>query len=359
MSFEQQVVDFYKKKRQGGKYVDMVKMYCGTLVSGGTEKVELFVFFIEACKKANISQEQPENWHKLKQETWGKDPRFINSAPVKTMKAIEDQMRQACIVLGIPKGTVLSWGAFVQAFSNQIELISKYNWTMTPEAQSFHYSRAFYMVNTAEDNYAYIVNRMKACKKVYNAVVAKVNLDSYEAGNIDRARELTNKMKEAFPDIVGKGTQDFLDRMRSEQLSITDGTPFINAVAAAYPVRITMFFQSRDLRQNGFNPTMKKHVIHLFHMVVPGMKGKLNLKDNLAKAMQEYYKQYAIIRFCAATMRRVLSGDTRQSGPKKDYSAWTVDMGEDEALDWDKSDAGTKKFLKFFGTPNDNSKPNK
>jgi len=336
MSLADQVLAIYKQNRSGGQYVRAASAtFRG--ISGDN-----FKFLIENAKKGNISIEQPENWKALAKKTWETDVQFKDSAPVKAMKSFEEKMKKVCEDHKMLKTGFVAWGAFVQAFQNDIRDLVVFNWTVVPDATPFHYSRAFYMVNTSAENYVYLTARMSACIRVYRALLKDgAPFEKYKPGDAESAKEFTNWCKTKYPKLVGVATPEFLDELRKKPISsLIDEGDFAETCAGAYIVKCTMLLQSQDLRITGIKPSHTRACARAFLQVVPDHKGKVDIKESTGAPMKTYYEKLKHIRLATATMRRVLSGDNRQTGPKKDYSAFSFDVAEaEEKLDWTIKDA--------------------
>jgi hypothetical protein len=345
------LIKVYDDKKAGGQYVTAAKQYFIKCTP------KQFIKLVEYCKKAQLTKKQGAKWKQLKTTTWGVETNnpFANSAPTKTMNKIESEISAILTHCEVPEGVIISWGAFVQAFDADIVQLTRYNWALYPRATSFHYSRAFFMAMPIRRVYIYIKQRMNACIAVTAYVEKSLGKLSeiYKPGDTDNARALTTKMKGIAKDIVGKALEKNdkgetnQDLFMKAPLSKTKTLDFFRQVMAAFPVRGTMLLQAKDLRQEGIKPEHKVLIAKVFK-VVTGTNEKFSIKDNTSAYMQAYWKRYSEIRFACAMMRRIASGDTRQSGEKKDYTEFVIDIEKEEKYDWDTDDASDKIIAELF-----------
>jgi len=334
MASGSEVLQFYLDKAAGGQYTRAAVNFFMNITK------EDLAFLLEYCKKLQIAWEQNSDFKAIKDSSWGsKDNPFKDSRPTKNMLAAEDKIAKICAKYNVPKGVVVAWGAFIQAKETEVKFLSGTCWSIIPAAQALHYSKGIAMVRDFKENAAYYSFRMACCFRVVAEVKRRVTTFKYIPGDKANAKQMTLAMMAAFKTDVTGQIASFSEKLTTVPLTKeTAKQDLAYVVAAAFPVRVTMLLQSRDLRKSGDPSPRALAVCRSFAVqVAPKINSaKINIKDKTDISTREYYVAYSEIRFICATMRRVLAGNTKTQDPKKSAEYGILEgVATEEEMDFD------------------------
>lgn len=314
-----QALEHFAEKKKGGKYVREAELFGSKLTFKQRE------WLYEQCKRIPITRKMPEDLV-VSIANW--TAKYVGKKPSVRLIESLNQMTGIAAEGGMEVGKKISWGAFVQAFQEEIKGLAGSNMFMFPRGQSFHYSRAMYMVLTRDQCKNYMQFRNGCCYVVF--LLMKTAYPGIEnAKTMVDVSDMIQKNLSAFPfkDLPADTDDKIPDDLRTPGNST-------HALAAAYWVDYRMYLQNSTLRQEGSRMTeldaqfIRAHVDNVYKQFGKTVSGTFDMVKKGNPIREEYFNLAKSIKNIVVVSRAIArSGTNAFKGGQpvtKNPEKWTI-----------------------------------